>query len=79
MKQNLLILFLMMSILILNGCSTTYKIDQTTYDDMINFLKTDGNDYLKYIEKDESLSKRDKFTKETKYNYFKNLIIEIGK
>lgn len=79
MKKSILMLSIISSVLLLSGCATSYTIDQTTYDAMTDFLETSGNEYLRYVENDSTLSKRDKFTKETKYNYFKNLIIEIGK
>jgi PBP1b-binding outer membrane lipoprotein LpoB len=73
------IIFLMLlSICFLTGCSTTYKIDQQTYNEMTEFLNSCGNEYVNYVRNDESLSKRDKNTKETKYIYYRDLIIEIG-
>lgn len=78
MKKLILLSLLLVGLIICCGCSTTYKMNENTYNEINDYINSSGKDYLEYVKNDTKLSKRDKATRETKYQYVKNLMIEIS-
>jgi hypothetical protein len=51
------------------GCKTSYTFNETEFNNLYNNSKNIVDKYLKYTNADETLTKRDKNTEETKCKY----------
>jgi hypothetical protein len=73
------ILFLAVCLVGLCGCSSTktYTMNENEYNDINDYVTTFGPKYLEYVKNDQTLSKRDKYSMETRYTYIKDILVKI--
>lgn len=77
MKNFKYLILLVGIMLFITGCSSTYKIEKTKFDDIEIYVEETGTKYLNYVNNDSSLSKRDKNTLKTKHLYVLDIIKNV--